>query len=75
MIPDFFQSSEVVNYFGLWKSIIGLLIVLFAIFIGVEIRIGNEDEETWFFLNTYLQSKKLELHKYFLILKTFYINK
>ena len=45
MIPDFFQSSEPVTQFGLWKSIIGLTLVLFATFVGIEIRIGNEDEE------------------------------
>ena len=45
MIPDFFQSSEPVTHFGLWKSIIGLFIVLFATFVGVEIRLGNEDED------------------------------
>ena len=46
MIPDFFQSPEHLTNTGLWKTIIGLLIVLFATFVGVEIRIGNEDEET-----------------------------
>ena len=45
MIPDFFQSPDPVNHIGLWKTIIGLLIVLFATFVGVEIRLGNEDEE------------------------------
>ena len=45
MIPEFFQSSEPVTHIGLWKSIIGLLIVLFATFVGVEIRLGNEDDE------------------------------
>ena len=45
MIPEFFQSPEPITQIGLWKSIIGLLIVLFATFVGVEIRIGNEDEE------------------------------
>tara|TARA_B100000945_G_C20136681_1_gene482000 strand:- start:554 stop:694 length:141 start_codon:yes stop_codon:yes gene_type:complete len=45
MIQDFFQSPEQVTHFDLWKSIIGLLIVLFATFVGVEISIGNEDEE------------------------------
>ena len=45
MIPDFFQSSEQVHHIGQWKSIVGLLIVLFATFVGVEIRIGNEEEE------------------------------
>ena len=45
MIPDFIQSTEPVTHIGLWKSIIGLSIVLFATFVGVEIRIGNDDEE------------------------------
>ena len=45
MIPDFFQSTEPATNIGLWKSIIGLLIVLFAIFVGVEIRIENEEDE------------------------------
>ena len=45
MIPDFFQSPEPVTHIGFWKSIIGLFIVLFASFVGVEIRLGNEDEE------------------------------
>ena len=46
MIPDFFQSPDSVSHTVLWKSIIGLFIVLFATFVGVEIRLGNEDEET-----------------------------
>ena len=45
MIPDFFQSPEPLTHFWLWKSIIGLLIVLFATFVGVEIRLGKEDDE------------------------------
>ena len=45
MIPDFFQSPEPVTHFDLLKSIIGLLLVLFATFVGVEIRLGNEDED------------------------------
>ncbi len=45
MIPDFFQSPEPLTHIVFWKSIIGLLIVLFAFFVGVEIRLGNEDEE------------------------------
>ena len=45
MIPDFHQYPEPVNYIGLLKSIIGLLIVLFATFVGVEIRLGNEEED------------------------------
>jgi len=46
MIPDFFQSPEPVSHLGLWKSIIGLFILLFASFVGVEIRLGNEDDES-----------------------------
>tara|TARA_Y100001968_G_scaffold160166_1_gene146384 strand:+ start:4009 stop:4164 length:156 start_codon:yes stop_codon:yes gene_type:complete len=45
MTPDFFQYPEPVTHIGLWKSIIGILIVLFATFVGVEIRLGNDDEE------------------------------
>ena len=45
MIPEFIQSPEPLTHFGLWKSIIGLFIVLFATFVGVEIRLGNDDEE------------------------------
>ena len=45
MIPDFFTYAEPEAHFGLWKSIVGLCIVLFATFVGVEIRLENEDEE------------------------------
>tara|TARA_Y100000766_G_C18545474_1_gene430348 strand:+ start:36 stop:176 length:141 start_codon:yes stop_codon:yes gene_type:complete len=45
MIPDFFQTPEPASHVGLFKTIIGFLLVLFATFVGVEIRIGNEDEE------------------------------
>ena len=45
MIPDFFQYTEPSIHMGFWKSVIGLLIVLFASFVGVEIRLGNEDDE------------------------------
>tara|TARA_B100000214_G_C23498746_1_gene415153 strand:+ start:284 stop:439 length:156 start_codon:yes stop_codon:yes gene_type:complete len=45
MITNFFHSPEPIAHIGLWKSILGLLIVLFASFVGVEIRLGNEDEE------------------------------
>ena len=45
MIPDFFQSPEPITHIGIWRSIIGLILVLFATFIGVEIRFNNEDEE------------------------------
>ena len=46
MIPDFFQTPEPVAHIGFWKSLLGLFIVLFASFVGVEIRLGNEDEES-----------------------------
>ncbi len=45
MIPDFFQSPEQMAYIGIWKTIIGLVLVLFASFVGVEIRLGNDDDE------------------------------
>ena len=45
MIPDFFQSPDPVPQIAIWKTIVGLLIVLFSTFVGVEIRLGNEDEE------------------------------
>ena len=45
MIPDFFQSPEHISHFGFWKTIIGLFIVIFASFVGVEIRVGNEDDD------------------------------
>ena len=45
MIPDFFQASEPTTHIGFWKTIIGLFIVLFGSFVGIEIRLGNEDEE------------------------------
>ena len=46
MIPDFFQSPEPVTNIGVLKTIVGLVIVLFATFVGVEIRLGNDDEES-----------------------------
>ena len=45
MIPDFFQSPDSATHIDLWKIIIGLFIVLFATFVGVEIRLGNDDDE------------------------------
>tara|TARA_B100000579_G_C22073624_1_gene506956 strand:+ start:100 stop:240 length:141 start_codon:yes stop_codon:yes gene_type:complete len=45
MIPEFIQSTDQAIHIDLWKSIIGLFIVLFATFVGVEIRVGNDDEE------------------------------
>ena len=46
MIPDFFHSPEQTSYFGFGKTILGLLIVLFASFVGVEIRLGNDDDDS-----------------------------
>ena len=46
MIPDFFQSPDPVAHIGALKTIIGLFFVLFASFVGVEIRMGNDDEES-----------------------------
>ena len=45
MIPDFFQSQDSFTHIGIWRTIIGLLIVLFATFIGVEVRLGKDDED------------------------------
>ena len=45
MIPDFFQTPEPLTHYGIWKTIIGLFIVLFALFVGVEIRLGNDEED------------------------------
>ena len=45
MIPDFFQTPEPVGNFSVWKTILGLFIVLFATFVGVEIRLGNDEDE------------------------------
>ena len=46
MNPDYFHFPEPVTQIGLWKSIIGIFLVLFASFVGVEIRLGNEEDET-----------------------------
>ena len=45
MIPDFFQTPEPITHVGSLKTILGLFIVLFASFVGVEITIGNDDED------------------------------
>ena len=45
MIPDFLHSAEPSFYIGSWKPVIALVIVLFATFVGVEIRLGNDEEE------------------------------
>tara|TARA_Y100001968_G_C18717100_1_gene418431 strand:+ start:139 stop:285 length:147 start_codon:yes stop_codon:yes gene_type:complete len=45
MIPDFLQSPDSLNHYEILRTIIGLVLVLFAIFVGVEIKIENEDDE------------------------------
>ena len=45
MIPDFFQTPDPTTHISIWKLIIALFIFLFASFVGVEIRVGNDDEE------------------------------
>ena len=45
MIPDFFPSSDPTIHFGLWKTLVGLFLLLFATFVGVEIRLGNDDDD------------------------------
>ena len=45
MIPDFFQTPDPITHIGIWKTILGIFIVLFASFVGVEIRIGNDDDD------------------------------
>ena len=46
MIPDFIQSPEAINHIGIWKIILGIFILIFASFVGVEIRVGNDEDET-----------------------------
>ena len=45
MTPDFFPSSDPAIHFGVWKILIGLFLLLFATFVGVEIRLGNDDDD------------------------------
>ena len=47
MIPEFFQSPEPFNQISILKTILGLTIVLFATFVGVEIKLGNDEEDPW----------------------------
>ncbi len=46
MIPEFFQSPEPVNHIGIWRTIVGVLIVFIGTSVAVEIRVGNDDDET-----------------------------
>ncbi len=45
MIPDFFQIDDSSIHIGVWKTIIGLFIVFLGTCVGVEIRVGNDDDE------------------------------
>ena len=45
MIPEFFPSQDPTIHIGIWKTIIGLLIVLIGTCVGVEIRVGKDDDE------------------------------
>ena len=45
MIPDFFQSPEPVRHFGTWGPVIGIIIVFFGTCVGVEVKMGEDDEE------------------------------
>ena len=45
MIPDFFQSPEPSRQFEVWGPVIGIIIVFLGMTVGVDIRIGKEDEE------------------------------
>tara|TARA_Y100001968_G_C19345340_1_gene711744 strand:- start:28 stop:183 length:156 start_codon:yes stop_codon:yes gene_type:complete len=46
MIPELFQSPAHTPHIDVLKSVIGFLIVLFASFVGVEIKLGKDDDET-----------------------------
>ena len=46
MIPDFFQYPDPIFNFGVGKTVIGFSLVLFATFVGIEIRLGNDDDES-----------------------------
>ena len=45
MIPEFLQPQESLYPLDIWKTIIALLLVLYLAFAGVEIRVGNEQDE------------------------------
>ena len=44
MNSDFFQAPNPLTNIGIWKPVIALFILLFATFVGVEIRFGNDEE-------------------------------
>ncbi len=45
MIPDFFQSPDASSNYGLWRSVIGLFIVFIGTCVGVEIRVGKDEDD------------------------------
>ena len=45
MIPDFFQSPEPARQFGVWGPVLGIIIVFLGTCVGVEIRVGEEEED------------------------------
>ena len=45
MIPDFFQSPDPVSHLGAWGPVIGIIIVFLGTCVGVEIKMGEDDEE------------------------------
>ena len=45
MIPDFFQSPETTIPFGAWGPVIGIIIVFLGTCVGVEVKMGEDDEE------------------------------
>ena len=45
MIPEFFQSPEPVRPFGVWGPVIGIIIVFLGTCVGIEVRMGEDDEE------------------------------
>jgi len=45
MIPDFFQTPDQLSQAVSLRTIIGLIIVIFATFVGVEIRVGNDEDD------------------------------
>tara|TARA_Y100001968_G_C19319116_1_gene698267 strand:- start:991 stop:1131 length:141 start_codon:yes stop_codon:yes gene_type:complete len=45
MIPDLFTAPEHASQIGVWKTILGLFIVIFGTFVGVEIKLGNDEDE------------------------------
>ena len=45
MNTDFFQSQDPLTNISVWKPVIALFILFFATFVGVEIRLGKDEEK------------------------------